>query len=250
MIPYLEPPSFTLFGYTVHVFALTTLLAIYTGIMLVTWRAARYGLDRDEVLRVVILTVIAGLLGSHWFAELAYSPERVAADPMRLLRFSESMSSFGGILGGLAGAAVVMRLRGWSRDRALRFVDLVGWAFPFAWLFGRLGCSLAHDHIGIPSTAFIAVRFPDGPRLDLGLIEWLLTILWAAAFLLLDRRPRPAGFYLALSFTIYGPLRFGLDFLRTYDARYLGLTPAQFLAIGIAAIGVTWLFRLLRARPA
>jgi hypothetical protein len=35
-----------------------------------------------------------------------------------------------------------------------------------------------------------------------------------------------------------GLTRFGLDFLRINDARYLGLTPAQFLAGGMVVAGI------------
>ena len=37
---------------------------------------------------------------------------------------------------------------------------------------GRFGCALQHDHLGIPSTYFLAVRFPGGPRFDLGLLRY------------------------------------------------------------------------------
>src|SRR5437764_737218 len=109
--------------------------------------------------------------------------------------------------------------------------DIMAFVFPFAWIFGRLGCALAHDHIGIPSDSFLAVRFPDGPRFDLGLLELLATIAIATIFAGLDRRRRPTGLYLALFFALYGPVRFALDALRTGDERYLGWTPGQFASV-------------------
>jgi phosphatidylglycerol:prolipoprotein diacylglycerol transferase len=153
------------------------------------------------------------------------------------------MSSFGGMRGGVAGSVVVMRRRGMSADAVWRFVDLVAFAFPFAWLFGRAGCALRHDHIGIASEHWLAVSFPGGARFDLGLLELLATLPIAGLFAVLGRRDRPAPFYTGLFFVLYGPLRFGLDALRVGDARYLGWTPAQALCVAAALAGAGLLLR-------
>jgi hypothetical protein len=68
------------------------------------------------------------------------------------------------------------------------------------------------------------------------------------AFLLLDRKPRPGGFY-ALSFAaFYIPVRFALDFLRIADTRYLGLTPGQWAALAVLPF-VGWAMRKIIAPP-
>ncbi|ORE85910.1 prolipoprotein diacylglyceryl transferase [Oceanococcus atlanticus] len=249
MIPYLEHPSITIFGHTIYAFGLMVALAIFVGLELVKRQAPRYGIDAEDASALAFWTIVCGLVGSHWFSALAYYPEKVMANPLELLKFWGSMSSFGGIMGGLIGAAVILRLKRWPAQQALRFVDMVAWAFPFAWLFGRFGCTLAHDHIGIESSAWIAVNFPDGPRLDLGLIEWLLTIPIAITYYLLRHKDRPAGFYIALFFTLYGPIRILLDSLRVEDARYLGATPAQYVAAAFTLAGIIWLIQL-RGKPA
>jgi phosphatidylglycerol:prolipoprotein diacylglycerol transferase len=156
------------------------------------------------------------------------------------------MSSFGGLLGGIAGALFVAWRGKLSKAQLLQFFDMMAFVFPFAWIFGRLGCALAHDHIGIPSTSALAVRFPEGPRFDLGLLELFATIAIAALFALLDRRPRPTGLYLGLFFALYGPVRFALDVLRTGDERYLGWTPGQYASIAACLSGI-WLLAKISA---
>lgn len=243
LIPYIEHPSITVFGYTIYAFGLMVGLAILVGLHLVSRQAPRYGMKVDDVSTLAFWTVLCGIIGSHWFSALAYFPEKVAANPWELLNFRGSMSSFGGIISGLIGAIVILRLKKWSAQNTLRFIDMVAWAFPFAWLFGRFGCTLAHDHIGIESDLWFAVDFPDGPRLDLGLIEWVLTIPIAICFYLLRKPIRPAGFYIALFFVLYGPPRILLDSLRVEDMRYLGATPAQYIAAVSMLGGAYWLFR-------
>ena len=78
----------------------------------------------------------------------------------------------------------------------------------------------------------------------------------ALTFLILRRKPRLWGFYGGILCAFYAPLRFLLDFLRersevlvpgvvaTADARYLGLTPAQWACLPLFALGVALLVRL------
>jgi phosphatidylglycerol---prolipoprotein diacylglyceryl transferase len=132
----------------------------------------------------------------------------------------------------------------------LPYAEVASSIFPIAWLFGRLGCSIAHDHPGIQSDLFLAVQYPGGGRLDLGLIELLITIPLAIVCVRLWRKRRPLGTYSALACLYYAPLRFGLDFLRarepvvqgegaaSADARYLSLTPAQWASLALFGLGL------------
>jgi phosphatidylglycerol:prolipoprotein diacylglycerol transferase len=119
----------------------------------------------------------------------------------------------------------------------LRFADLAAWSFPFGWFFARLGCALVHDHLGPPSTSWLAVRFAAGPRLDLGLLEWLLVPLLFVAVELGRRSRRPGAIAGALAMA-YPMIRFPLDFLRQDDARRLGLTMAQWGTISLFLAGI------------
>jgi phosphatidylglycerol:prolipoprotein diacylglycerol transferase len=149
-------------------------------------------------------------------------------------------------MGGMLAAVILARRRGWSGSDAFKLADAIGFGFPFAWVFGRLGCALAHDHVGIPTDHWLGVRFPEGPRFDLGLLELLYTIPIAALFFALDRKPRPTGFFLGLFLTLYAPVRFAMDTLRTGDARYLGWTPGQYVSILALLAGATILWTALR----
>jgi phosphatidylglycerol:prolipoprotein diacylglycerol transferase len=188
-----------------------------------------------------------GVVGGHMFDAIFYYPERVLHDPLSLFRLWDGLSSFGGFLGAIIGS-LLWKVR--YRLRILPYVDIVCSAFPLSWVFGRTGCSIAHDHPGLRSDLWFAVRYPSGGRLDLGLIEMLLTIPLAVAFLVLRRRPRPWGFYAGASSIAYAPTRFALDFLRAEDVsspdpRYGGFTPAQWACFGLLVLGVMLLWRAL-----
>ena len=248
MIPYVEHPTLEIGPYTLTAFRVLVLAAIVTQFQIVKRRAPRFGIGRDDSTTLIAWAILLGLIGAHVFDVLAYFPERLREDPLELFRVWGSLSSTGGMAGGLLGLYVVARRRGLSREQLLSFFDCCMFALPFTLALGRLGCGLQHDHPGVVSDHFLAVAFPDGGRFDLGLLEFFMVSGVGAIFLVLDRRPQPAGFYAGLFFALYGPGRFALDFLRTGDARYAGFTPAQFLMAGATVAGAGVLLWALRNR--
>ncbi len=246
MIPYWPHPTLDLGFYTIEAFRVLVLLAIAVQFEITVRRAPGYGISRETATRLIGWAIGLGLVSAHVFDVVAYYPERLREDPFELFRVWGSLSSTGGMLGGLTGLYAVARWRGLDRRDLIAFVDVVMFALPFTLALGRLGCALQHDHLGIASTHWLAVAFPSGPRFDLGLIEFLWVAGIAGAFLWLDRGPRRPGFWLATFFALYAPVRFGIDFLRTDDATYAGLTPAQYLAMGATLGAFGWLIRTRR----
>ena len=138
--------------------------------------------------------------------------------------------------------------------------------FPLAQCFGRLGCFSVHDHIGEQTNFFLGVSFRAGQltgdvpggsvRHDLGLYEAIICLAVGITFFVLARAPRRAGFFIAMWCVIYAPLRFSLDFMRKSDlgqryndARYMGLTPAQYVTLAMVAVGLYLLFVKKVGRP-
>lgn len=258
-IPYVEIPdlvllragalggSFPAVPFSLKPFGTLVAIGIYLGAWLALRHGRRLGLEERRLTSFMIWVVGAGFVIGHVFDTLAYFPERVVEDPWSLLRLWEGLSSFGGFLGALVGA-LLWKWR--HRVPMLPYADVVAGVFPVGWSFGRAGCAVAHDHPGIRSELWLAVRYPDGGRFDLGLLEMLLTLPLLVAFLVLRRKPRPWGFYLGVLTLAYAPPRFALDFLRVRqgpiaDARYGALTPAQWACFALLAVGGWLLWRAL-----
>jgi len=260
MIPYFRQPEIHVYGgATLHAFGTLVVLAVVVGWAMGIRRCRKTGLDAKFSNRMLIYAVVAGFLAAHLYSLLAYHPERILHDPAIVMKFWENLSSLGGIVGGMFGLWLCFRVNGrllTAVDR-WRYVDAVAYVFPFAWAIGRLGCALAHDHPGTitkfplgvslatpASRAYIrysylsAGRLPELPDMrqlsglgfhDLGWYEFLYTALVIVpAFLVLDQKPRQPGFFALAFLLLYVPARFLLDFLRLTDARYAGLTPAQY----------------------
>lgn len=246
----------------IHSFGMFVAIGLLTTFTLAARKGEKkLGIDGEEVQNFGFYLVLIGWFFAHFFNVIFYEPHKIAEDPLILLKMWGSISSFGGLFGGII-AAWVWRFRNPEKD-FLKWCDLGAWALTFSWFFGRVGCASVHDHPGSVTDFALAISgWPDGMvRHDLGFYEaiwWAvicLTVLW------LDRKPRPRGFYLALVPTMYAPARFFLDFLRVGpeqggDLRYLtevlpggGFTPAQFFSIGIFAVGIYFWNRVRQEEP-
>lgn len=252
VIPYYDWNDFTLFGVTFHTFGLLVALSVVLGHRMVVKRGLALGLADVKTLDTFSLVVLAsGFVSAHVLDAVWYHPEVVREHPVELLMLHHGLSSFGGLVGAVTGGLLWLR---WKRFNAWAWADLCTYAFPFGWLLGRAGCAIAHDHKGMLTDSPLAVRFPDGPRLDLGLIELALTPLVVAAVVITSRKTKRPGMISAVYAMTYPLIRFPLDFLRARDLgpdsdpRYAGLTPAQWMCMGSVALGF-WIFFRARQNP-
>jgi phosphatidylglycerol:prolipoprotein diacylglycerol transferase len=276
LIPYVEAPVIYL-DFLVHVpvlgdyvdpadppaiqpFGVLVMLGVIAGVMITMDRCRQRGLDDKKMGEFISYVVGIGFVISHLLDTVFYHPDKIIHEPLYLLMIHKGLSSYGGFIGGVVGAIVWQRK---TRDDALEFIDIIASAFPVSWIFGRLGCSVVHDHPGALSNAWYAVRYPDyllAPgfegRIDLGLVEMVLTIPLALVVTWLWRREpkRAVGYYLGVFLTAYGAVRFFLDYLRvepddpyfssgTTDPRWAGLTFAQWVCFVAVGFGVYFLSR-------
>ncbi len=252
MIPYYDIATFTIGGVAFHTFGLLVAIGTLVGHAVLSRRAQVLRVGPPGLIDVFTLVTFAGgFFFGHVFDMLAYRPAEVLTHPSELLMVHHGLSSFGGVAGAfIAGYAFVAlkKLDPWT------FTDLCTYAFPFGWLFGRAGCAVAHDHKGIATDSFLAVRFPEGPRYDLGLLELFFVPLLCALVVVVGRRTRRPGAVSGALAVAYALIRFPLDFLRARDlgdesdARYLGLTPAQWACFVTFAAGL-WALHHARNAP-
>ena len=243
MIPYFRVPI---------LFPLLVCAGIVAGMYVTRIRAAQLGLS-NSIESLMKWAVGVGLPASHFIDVLVYRFPEFVSQPLIILdqRRGWSLSSYGGFFSGISVVFLWCRAK---RTLLLPYLDSLAVGIVTGFVFGRLGCFFVHDHIGSRTNFPLSVMFIDGKRHDLGLDEFIVCLLLAGLCLLLMRKMRPVGTYIALVCVIYGPVRFILDFLRAADIpgsdiRWFGLTPAQYCSIPVALYG-TWLtFRLFRRKP-
>jgi phosphatidylglycerol:prolipoprotein diacylglycerol transferase len=241
MIPYFKQPSLSLGPITIHAFGVLVATAVWVGFKIFNKRAIAAGLDPRLGERLFMWALIGGFIGAHLVDRLVYFPDRTLKDPLSILRFWEGLSSFGGFLGAITGATIFIRRMKLGAS-TWQFVDAVAYCAPFGWIFGRLGCFVAFDHPGAETTFFLGQYNPaysTQPIHNLGLEEALFTMVLAATFYVLGKKPRYPGFFFGLMFVLYAPVRFILDFSRRVDVRYAGLTPGQWGSIAAFGLGLS-----------
>ena len=260
MLPYFEQPVWHVGPLTIHAFGVTVAAAMWLGLALVQQRFEQTGLDGTIGNRLGTWMIVGGIAGAHLFSVLLYFRDKVAQDPWLLFRVWEDISSFGGMLGAVAGAFLFFALRAPSLDHQAKvaYLDAIAFVFPSALAIGRVGCALAHDHPGTTTTFPLAISlkteaarayiqslyssagltFPSNAVgfHALGLYECLfLGLIVVPLFYYWNQRRRPVGFYLVAFAAIYCPVRFCFEMLRVADVRYLRLTPAQWTAAVVVA---------------
>jgi phosphatidylglycerol:prolipoprotein diacylglycerol transferase len=268
-VPYLEQPSVSVGPLTIHAFGVIVAGAVVVGLSLGARRFKSSNLDVSLGERMGWWTIVGGFLGAHVFSVLFYFPGELARNPLILFKLWEDIASFGSIIGGVIGMWLFFRIRAPSTDPYTRwqFVDVVAYAFPFSLMIGRMACAIAHDHpgtitsfplaislrtaraqeyfSGIYTPAGRASELPNAAAMstlgfhDLGWYEflYLALVVVPAVFVIARwnaRKSAPLPGTLVVAFALfYMPVRFALDFLRVSDARYVGLTPAQWTALSI-----------------
>jgi phosphatidylglycerol:prolipoprotein diacylglycerol transferase len=238
MIPHFEQPSFSLGPITIHAFGVLVAIAVWVGYRVYNKKIVADGLDPHLGERLFTWLLVGGFIGAHLFDRLVYFPDRTLADPWSLIRIWETLSSFGGFIGAIIAARLFTK-RMKLGATIWRYLDAIAYCFPFGWIFGRTGCFVAFDHPGKPTNFFLGEKDRHGVVIhNLGLEEMLFTVALAVIFFQLAKKPRHTGFFLGLLPLAYAPVRFVLDFSRTVDVRYAGLTPGQWGSIGLAGVGI------------
>jgi len=238
MLPYIDLPPLNVSGRFIQWPLLCACVGVLVAHVALLARARRLALNVPTAASMSFFMVVAGLLGARLF-KLAYLPGVWSQLSWMDLFAAGGLASFGGLAGGLIGALLYFAARRMSAATALDYLDALAAVFPLGWLFGRLGCSIAHDHPGLASSSVFAVAYPDLPRFDLGYLEVLfLALAMIPLFVVLARRPQPRGFFLTVFFLLYGGFRLWLDTLHVDPPRYAGITVDQWAYGSMVLLGV------------
>jgi phosphatidylglycerol:prolipoprotein diacylglycerol transferase len=231
-------------------------LLVAFGVLLGRWyvlkRSREYRLNVQEMEVASLVAVNVGFVFAHVFEVVFYAPARMEREGVWVLfKFWDGISSYGGFLGALIG---LWGYFAWKKKSWWRQADAIIEGLVYGWVFGRLGCTVVFDHPG-PLTDFVlGMNYRDGIRHNLGLYEFLYTllVLVPATFWIRSRERRGRAFApgssVFLISVLYAPVRFALDFLRaedlsSADKRYGGLTPAHYMSLALlvfSVVGFAW----------
>jgi len=163
---FLPKDKLTLYG-----FGLCVGIGMVYGSQVTLNRAIRQNLDIPTFKLLFFWLVFAVIIGGHVGYGLFYHPQEYFANPILFLDVTSGLSSFGGFITFSIAAFIVLKKR---QQPLLPFADNIMYGFSFGWFFGRLGCTLNHEHPGSPSNFFLAryCRPVEGNTLTLP--DWII----------------------------------------------------------------------------
>lgn len=253
MIPFFQFHHFLIGPLTIQVWGLFVATGVLSAVYIGRKLTNKYLLSEDVFLDVAVWTLFSGLIFGRVFHVVFYNPDYYLTYPGEILAFWHGgSSSLGGFFGAIFGAYMFYKIRGFKMKDFYPYLDISVVSLWLGMAIGRLGCFMIHDHPGILTNFFLAVKFPGGARLDMGLMEALFNGLIFIIFYfnfdkLIKKRWGISAIYSAM---VYSVMRFLLDFLRARDiegsdVRYAFLTPAQW---GMLVIFITLTFVLFSDR--
>jgi phosphatidylglycerol:prolipoprotein diacylglycerol transferase len=245
LIPYFEIPAWRIGPFQIHVFGFLVATALAVSYFSLRRRLRQLGEDTARVPGMIFWI----LAGSAAGALLLKFITTRGADPAELLRLTGGGAAYGGLVAGLAGGWLYLRVSGVRGARLVLYLDALAFVLPRGWLFLRLGCALVHDHPGVRTDSWLGVQYPGGTRFDLGLLELLFTVACLAILSLLDIAQRPLGFYSGFLPFAYGVCRLTLEPLREDPVRYLGWTVNQYFSSVAVVVGLAVLAVSVRRAP-
>jgi prolipoprotein diacylglyceryl transferase len=249
----------------VRMYGILVAIGAYLGLRLAVRRYERFGGQPEVAERVALWVLGAAFLGArigYVIPRFFDNPNGTAFidDPLAILAIWEGgLAFFGGLFAGaLAGFVLVRR---WNGD-VPAFADAVAPALPLAQAIGRWGNYFNQELYGRPTDLPWALEVEDRFRRPgfeseatfhpTFLYESLGNLILVAGLLVLERTGRLRRGALMWCYVIgYGVLRAVVESLRVdTDARYLGLSRNNWIAIVIVVAGLAGLMWWQRRHPA
>jgi phosphatidylglycerol:prolipoprotein diacylglycerol transferase len=234
------PTLFRIGNFDVTTFGVMVAVGALVGLWIFGRELARSGLPASAS-DAAMAGVFGGLLG----AKLLWVAEHVGDEPFRDLLFSRGgMSWFGGLVGGIVTALIVMK---WQRLPLMATLAAATPALAIGHAIGRIGCFLVGDDYGRPSDLPWAVAFPRGlPPTDVRVHPtqlYEMAALFVVGWLLIRWRRHgvPDAIVLGRYLVLAGAIRFAIEFIRVNE-RILGpFTLAHLVSLALVFAGTALL---------
>lgn len=256
MIPWFQYNVVYIGPIPIQVWGFFVACGIGLSLFLLYRRAKGAGYVPEKIIDQAMAMVIVGLVCARLFHIIFYNPTYYLAEPWRIVQiWHGGMSSYGGFFGALLGFLWYARRHSIKKRAQMRIADMMSFTAIFGWIVARIGCFMIHDHIGKQCNCFLSIQTEDGARLEMALLEIIVLLPLALAFIFLRKKKLPDGMITSILFLYYGIIRFTLDFFRATDiagadARYAGLTPAQYFSMVVAIVAAVAIIKIRKVRIA
>jgi len=204
--------------------------------------ATREKLKTNFILDLVVYSVFGGIIGARLAYFIVYFNQFNSWQEIFYL-WNGGMISFGGMIGGLLFAWLILSLR---KEKVLPWMDIGFIGLMLGWAIGRVGCFLNGDSVGLATNSFLGFygRWPT----QLYESSWSLIVV-AFGYYLIGKRKAwklPEGSVFLIAAASYALGRFLIDNLREEEFVLGLIKPGQLASLIIfiiALIGIIVLFK-------
>lgn len=239
---------FSIGNINVHGYGFMISLGIIFCILLGIYRAKKQMMNKDAVLDIALIGIIAGFGGAK-LLYLIVEFEQFIKHPMQVLG-SSGFVVYGGIIAGILFVMLYCRRKKLS---FLAYFDLLAPSLALAQGFGRIGCFLAGCCYGKETTSILGVIFPATSQAP-SVVKLLPTQLFSSIgdfaiviiLIVYEKFAKRTGNTGILYLYLYGIGRFLLEFLRSDERGFIGiLSTSQLISILVVIIAVILTFQRL-----
>lgn len=232
---------FTLGPIAIHSFGTLIAVGVAAAVIIAMFRANKFGLDKELVLDMGILSLVGGFLGAK-LLYLLLEIRNITAD-----NFKDKLTSgfvlYGGIIGGALCVIVYCLIK---KADIFKYADLILPSVAIAQGFGRIGCFLAGCCYGRETDSILGVVFPADAMAPSG-VKLLPTQLFSSAgdfllafvLIILAGKIKKDGYITGIYLLLYGIGRFIVEIFRNDPRGNIGLlSTSQFISIILVIISI------------
>jgi len=257
-----HPIAFDVGSFPIHCYGIMMALAFLAGLWTASRRSLRQGVSPEKVLDIGPWLIAGAIVGARALYVATYWDTLMEQPLFPRAPWTEVfMVQRGGLVyyGGLIGAALAGVLYARIKQLPLwKLADILAPSIALGYVFGRIGCLLNGCCYGRVCNLPWAIHFPQGHETypngvhPTEIYDALLNLVLYGALAWLYRRKKFDGQVFAAYLMCYAVTR---SIVETFRGDYTpvhihgGLTPAQWVSIGIFAAGVVLWTILARLRP-
>jgi phosphatidylglycerol:prolipoprotein diacylglycerol transferase len=240
MMPYKVFEPFHMGPFMINFYGIMFAVGTFIAFQLAVREARMRQVDSQIMERLFFCLILSGIIGARAGYILLYWPQGQPMDFFDIFKIWEGgLSFYGGFIGAAITGVIFLKL---YKMNFWDYADAVTIPLVVGHFFGRIGGYLTGGHPGTETDLPWAIMLNGELRHPVVLYEMIgLVILY-----LLKSRLKLRGILFTTYISLYAVQRLILDIFRIEltDPRYFGLTPSQFIAIGLLSLSV--LLMLLR----
>lgn len=231
-------------GYNIYWYAIIIAAGLLLAMAYAFRRAPQFGIDKDRMLDVVLVSFIAALVGARAYYLIFDGKPITSVGDIFAVR-NGGLAIYGGIIGAFLAGFIMCRVR---KVNVLAMFDLAALGFLIGQGIGRWGNFINQEAYGTHTDSIFGMTgsiIGDDPVHPCFLYESFFCLLGFLPLHLVSKKRKFDGQIITLYMIWYGIVRFFIEGLRTDSLKIGILRISQIVSFVAVVAGVIFYFVLL-----